>query len=129
MYYKLKYIQNSLTPYSYKQDLYELPESPMSNNSHAPTTFVYIRKPIVYGRNNRYRSTHVPALSKCVYLSETSDDNPPAFQSTLSTLFYTSTVKKMPISKCPRQANINVIHVKGHPTPGLEDDFSDVQVI
>ena len=129
---ELGYIHKSLKPrgpYSYEHDLSKLPKSARSNNSIAPATFVYIRKPIVYGRNNSIRSTQAPALSKCVYLSEVSDNNPLnplSFQSTLSTLFYTSTAKKMPRSEYPRQASINVIHVKGHPTPEIEDEFSDV---
>ena len=129
---ELGYIKNSLKPrgpYSYAQDLSKLAKSPRSNDSHAPTTFVYMRKPIVHGRNNIFRSTHVPAKSKCVYLLEASDNNPPAVQSTLSILFYSSTVKTMPRTECPRQAKINVIHVKGHSTPDLEDNDSDIQVI
>ena len=122
-------IQKSLKPrgpYSYEKELSKFPKSARSNKSHAPATFVYIRKPINYGKNNSIGSTPVPALSKCIYLSEVSDNNPLPFQSTLSTLFYTSNVKKMPRYQCPQQTNINVIHVRGLPTPAIEDDFPDI---
>ena len=126
---ELGFIQKSLKPrgpYLYDQDLSQLHKSAKSKDSHVPATFVYIRKPRVYGRYNSFRSTKAPLLSKCVYWSEASDNNHSSFQSTPSTLFYTSKVKKMPRSECSRQASINVIHVKGHPTPDLEDEFSDV---